>query len=113
MDVARSPNRLIGGGGWESNPPLGFAEPLVLKTRGVTRLRSPPRDGAPASSVPRGPQDTGAAALRRRLHDARNWRTSPIRIVKPVASRCSMSGVTCRRVVLSTSRASAIVNRSG
>jgi hypothetical protein len=28
---------LIGGGGWESNPPLGGTEPLVLKTREVTR----------------------------------------------------------------------------
>jgi hypothetical protein len=31
-----------GGGGWESNPPLGVAEPLVLKTREVTRPHSPP-----------------------------------------------------------------------
>ncbi len=31
-----------GGGGWESNPPLVFNESLVLKTRGVTRLHSPP-----------------------------------------------------------------------
>ena len=31
-----------GGGGWESNPPAGFAGSLVLKTRGVTRLHSPP-----------------------------------------------------------------------
>ena len=32
----------IGGSGWESNPPLALGKSLVLKTREVTRLLSPP-----------------------------------------------------------------------
>ena len=34
-----------GGSGWESNPPYAVGVPLVLKTRGATRPRSPPPPG--------------------------------------------------------------------